>query len=385
MSESTHRKKNPSGGCGSEENLSPGENGEKSSRREKAFLRKPELVLASEEELVSFVKSVEEPAYRAKQIHEWVVLKKVGDPDKMTNLSVSLREKLKEHGVDQPVTIRETRVSGLDGTKKYLFALPDGNCIEGVLMRYHYGATLCISTQVGCRMGCRFCASTLDGCVRNLTAAEMLGQVQCANRALGEERVHNIVLMGSGEPLDNYDQVVRFLRLVSHPEGLNIGLRHISLSTCGLVPEMRRFAEEGLPVTLSLSLHAPNDVIRRQIMPIAHRYTMEDTLAACRNYIEKTGRRVVFEYALIDGVNADEACANELAGKLRGMQCHVNLIPLNTVKERNLYGVSERQVQAFLAVLEKRRISATRRREMGDDIEGACGQLRKKIMQEDQP
>ena len=191
--------------------------------------------------------------------------------------------------------------------------------------------------------------------------------------------------MGSGEPFDNYDQVVRFLRLVSHPEGLNIGLRHISVSTCGLVPQMRRFAEEGLHVTLSLSLHAPNDEIRRQIMPIAQRYTLEETLDACRYYLEKTGRRVVFEYALIDRVNASEACAEELADKLRGMQCHVNLIPLNTVKERNLYGVTEQQVRAFLAVLEKRHISATRRREMGDDIEGACGQLRKKIMEDSQP
>ena len=324
-----------------------------------------------------------EKPFRAGQLFSW--LHKGARFEDMTNLPLSLREKLAAGGVDQPVAVRETRVSALDGTKKLLFALRDGNCVEGVLMRYHYGATLCVSTQVGCRMGCRFCASTLDGCVRNLTAAEILGQVQCANRELDGERVHNIVLMGSGEPFDNYDQVVRFLRLVSHPEGLNIGLRHISLSTCGLAPEIIRFAEEGLPVTLSLSLHAPNDTIRRQIMPIAHRYTMEETLNACRRYIEKTGRRVVMEYALIDKVNADIACANELADRLRGMQCHVNLIPLNTVKERNLYGVSEQQVQAFLAALEKRYISATRRREMGDDIEGACGQLRKKIMQEDHP
>jgi 23S rRNA (adenine2503-C2)-methyltransferase len=275
-------------------------------------------------------------------------------------------------------------VSPLDGTRKFLFAMKDGQCVEGVLMRYHYGTTLCISTQVGCKMGCRFCASTLDGCVRSLTAAEMLGQVQCANRALDGERVHNIVLMGSGEPMDNYDNVVRFLRLVSHPDGLNVGLRHISVSTCGLVPKMRAFADEGLPVTLSLSLHAPNDMIRRQLMPIAQRYTISETLDACRYYIEKTGRRVVFEYALIDGVNASAACAQELSDILRGMQCHVNLIPLNTVKERNLYGVTEEQVKAFLAVLEKRHISATRRREMGDDIEGACGQLRKKVLREEQ-
>ncbi|MBQ2977649.1 MAG: 23S rRNA (adenine(2503)-C(2))-methyltransferase RlmN [Clostridia bacterium] len=335
------------------------------------------------EELRDALKEMGEKPFRAGQIFAW--LHKGARFSEMTNLSLTLREKLAQNGIDQPVTIRETHVSKLDGTKKFLYALPDGNCVEGVLMRYHYGCTLCVSTQVGCRMGCRFCASTLDGCTRNLSAAEILGQVQCANSTLDGEKVHNIVLMGSGEPLDNYDEVVRFLRLVSHEEGLNIGLRHISLSTCGLVPQMKRFAEEKLPVTLSLSLHAPNDDIRQQLMPIAKRYTMEETLDACRYYIEKTGRRVVFEYALADGVNADEKCAEELAMRLRGMQCHVNLIPLNTVKERNLFGVSENQVRAFLSVLEKRHISATRRREMGDDIEGACGQLRKKVLQEEKP
>ncbi len=334
------------------------------------------------EELKQALSEMGEKPFRAGQVFSW--LHKGARFEEMTNLSLALREKLRERGIDQPVAIRETRVSKLDGTQKFLFALPDGNCVEGVLMRYHYGATLCISTQVGCKMGCRFCASTLDGCVRNLTAAEMLGEVQCANRTMEGERVHNIVLMGSGEPMDNYDDVVRFLRLVSHPDGLNIGLRHISVSTCGLVPQMKRFAEEGLPVTLSLSLHAPNDEIRRQIMPVAQRYTIEETLDACRYYIEKTGRRVVFEYALIDNVNASPECAEELAGRLRGMQCHVNLIPLNTVKERNLFGVTEKQVQAFLSVLERRHISATRRREMGDDIEGACGQLRKKVLREGQ-
>ena len=334
------------------------------------------------EEMKEALKALGEQPFRAKQLFSW--LHKGKRFSEMTNLSLSLREKLRENGVDQPVETREIRVSQLDGTKKFLFSLPDGNCVEGVLMRYHYGATLCVSTQVGCRMGCRFCASTLDGCVRNLTAAEILGQVQCANRELGDERVHNIVLMGSGEPMDNYEQVVRFLRLVSHPEGLNIGLRHISVSTCGLVPQIRRFAEEGLPVTLSLSLHAPNDLIRKQLMPIASRYTIRETLDACRYYLEKTGRRIVVEYALIDRMNADESCAEELARILRGMQCHVNLIPLNTVKERNLFGVTEEQVKKFLDVLEKRHISATRRREMGDDIEGACGQLRKKILQEGQ-
>ena len=335
------------------------------------------------EEIRDAVTGMGEKPFRAGQIFAW--LHCGARFDDMTNLPAALRERLKAEGVDQPVSIREERVSKLDGTVKFLYELKDGNCVEGVLMRYKYGVSLCISTQVGCRMGCRFCASTLDGCVRDLTAAEMLGEVQCANRALGDERVHNIVLMGSGEPLDNYDETVRFLRLASHPEGLNIGIRHISLSTCGLVPQIRRFAEEGLPVTLSLSLHAPNDAIRRQIMPVALRYSIGETLDACRYYLEKTGRRIVIEYALIDGVNADEKCAMELADLLRGMQCHVNLIPLNTVKERKLKGVTEAQVAAFLSWLEKRHISATRRREMGDDIEGACGQLRKKAMQEGQP
>ncbi len=333
------------------------------------------------EELKQALSDMGEKPFRAGQIFSW--LHKGARFEEMTNLPLSLRQRLSEAGIDQPVTVLETRVSKIDGTEKFLFSLPDNNCVEGVLMRYHYGATLCVSTQVGCKMGCRFCASTLDGCVRNLTAAEMLGQVQCANQALNGERVHNIVLMGSGEPMDNYDQVVRFLRLVSHPEGLNVGLRHISVSTCGLVPQMKKFAEEGLPVTLSLSLHAPNDQIRRQLMPIAQRYTIREPLDACRYYIEKTGRRVVLEYALIDHVNASPDCARELAGILRGMQCHVNLIPLNTVKERNLFGVTEEQVRAFLSELEKCHISATRRREMGDDIEGACGQLRKKYLRED--
>lgn len=335
------------------------------------------------DELKEALSALGEKPFRAGQVFSW--LHKGARFSQMTNLPLSLREKLMQSGIDQPVSILEARTSALDGTQKFLFALPDGNCVEGVLMHYHYGATLCISTQVGCKMGCLFCASTLDGCLRNLTAAEMLGQVQCANAELGGERIHNIVLMGSGEPMDNYDEVVRFLRLVSHPDGLNIGLRHISVSTCGLVPQMRRFADEGLPVTLSLSLHAPNDAIRKRIMPIAQRYTIDETLDACRHYLEKTGRRIVFEYALMDGVNASPACAEELATLLRGMQCHVNLIPLNTVKERNLFGVTEQQVQDFLHVLEKRHISATRRREMGDDIEGACGQLRKKVMQEAQP
>ena len=342
-------------------------------------------------ELTEWVRAQGMPAFRGRQIFQWI--HRGADFDEMSNLPAALRERLRETAAAQPVSIRTERVSRLDGTVKYLFGLADGNCVEGVLMKYHYGYSLCVSTQVGCRMGCRFCASTLEGCVRNLTAGEMLGEVLAANRALREReggeagaeppRVSHVVLMGSGEPLDNYDQVTRFLRLLREPEGIRLSLRNVSLSTCGLVPEMRRFAEEDLPVTLCVSLHAPNDEIRRRLMPIANRYSIPEILDACRFYIEKTGRRVIFEYALTEGVNSGETQARELAGILRGMQCHVNLIPLNAVKERELAGVSERTVTRFLRVLEEEHISATRRREMGDDIEGACGQLRRKAIQEE--
>ena len=331
-------------------------------------------------ELTAWCREQGLPAFRGKQIFRWI--HQGADFDGMTNLSLQLREQLKQTAVAQPVTILEERRSKIDDTTKFLFGLKDGNCVEGVLMHYHHGDTLCISTQVGCRMGCTFCATTLDGCVRNLTPGEMLGEVLCANRFLGERgRVHNIVLMGSGEPLDNYDNVMKFLRLLREPEGVQISLRNVSLSTCGIVPKMYQLAQEDLPVTLCVSLHAPNDDIRRQTMPIAKAYPMEDVLEACRNYIAKTGRRVIFEYALVGGVNCEERHAEELASRLRGMQCHVNLIPLNVVEERDLKGVTEATVRRFLQTLERLHISATRRREMGDDIEGACGQLRRKTMQ----
>ena len=340
---------------------------------------KKELLGLFPEELGTELAEYKLPAFRVKQLFTW--LHRGAAFDQMTNLPKALREQLAERYIDQPVTILEKRVSQLDGTVKMLYALPDGNCIEGVLMRYHHGYTLCVSTQVGCRMGCVFCASTLNGCVRNLTPAELLGQVHCANTLIEDGHVGNIVMMGSGEPLDNYDSVCRFLRLVSHPEGLGIGIRHISLSTCGLVPQMKRFAEEGLPVTLSLSLHAPNDAIRRQLMPVANAYKMEDVLEACRYYIEKTGRRVIFEYALNE-INSKPEHAAELASRLRGMQCHVNVIPLNAVEEKALRGADEAAITRFMQELEKRHISVTRRREMGDDIEGACGQLRRHYLEE---
>ena len=346
---------------------------------------KIELLSMNGEELTAFVTdTLGESRFRAGQIRLW--LNRGAEIGEMTNLSAALREKLAAVAVANPVRIRESYRSKLDGTEKFLYQLCDGNLIEGVIMRYHYGDTLCVSTQVGCRMGCAFCASTLEGRVRNLSAGEILGQVVAANRHIRKEdperRVHNIVLMGSGEPLDNYDNVVKFLRLVNSDEGLNISIRNISLSTCGLVQQMNRFANEGLPVTLSLSLHAPNDEIRRKIMPVASAFSYENVIAACKNYSEKTGRRVVFEYALIKNMNCELRHADELAKRLRGLRCHVNLIPLNDVPERSLLAPSKQEVAAFLKRLELRNISATVRREMGADIDGACGQLRRHYLQE---
>ena len=343
---------------------------------------KTQLLSMTPDELGAFLKEMGQPAFRAKQLFAWL---HQGVPfERMSNLPKALRETLAENCLDNPVQVLETITSKLDGTVKLLYRLHDGHVIEGVLMRYKYGNTLCVSTQVGCRMGCAFCASTLDGCARSLSAGEILGQIVCANGVLAPQgqKVGNVVLMGSGEPLDNYDNVVRFLRILRMEGGLCIGMRSVSLSTCGLVPNMRRFAQEDLPVTLSLSLHAPNDEVRKRLMPVANAYAMDDVLDACRYYIEKTGRRVIFEYALVHGVNAAPEQAAELAGRLRGMQCHVNLIPLNSVPERGLTGVSEREVDAFRRVLEQKNISVTRRREMGDDIEGACGQLRRRYLRD---
>ena len=335
-------------------------------------------------EITEWVKTQGYPAFRGKQIFRWI--HQGAEFGEMTNLSREMRENLEQTAIAQPVHVRLKRESPLDGTVKLLYELRDGNCVEGVLMRYKYGVSLCISTQVGCRMGCRFCASTLEGRVRDLTAGEMLGEILCANRLLEEEgaRVSHVDLMGSGEPLDNYDNVIRFLQLMKEADGIQLSLRNISLSTCGIVPKMYDLAEEGLPVTLCVSLHAPTDEIRRQTMPIANTWSIAEILEACRNYIRKTGRRVIFEYALSDGLNAEKEHAEQLSRLLRGMQCHVNLIPLNVVKERDLKGIGEKKVQEFLKVLQDNHISATRRREMGDDIEGACGQLRRKVIADQQ-
>ena len=346
---------------------------------------KIQLLSLNDQELMDFVlNELHESKFRAGQIRQW--LNRGVEISEMSNLSGALRERLSEIAVANPVRIRESYKSKIDETEKFLYELHDGNLIEGVVMRYKYGDTLCVSTQVGCRMGCAFCASTLEGRVRNLTPGEILGQVVAANRHIqaqdAERRIHNIVLMGSGEPFDNYDNVVKFLRLVNSPTGLNISIRNISLSTCGLVNRIYDFIQEGLPVTLSLSLHAPNDSIRQKVMPVANAYAYEDVIAACRKYSEETGRRVVIEYALIKDVNCEVRHAEELARRLRGMRCHVNLIPLNAVKERNLEAPTKQDVAAFLKRLELKNVSATVRREMGADIDGACGQLRRKYISE---
>lgn len=331
------------------------------------------------EELTAYLQTLGEKPFRAKQLYGW--LHKGAEFDQMRNLPAALREKLKQSDTAIGVSIIKTLVSQKDGTEKYLFSLRDGNVVEGVLMRYNYGNTLCISSQVGCRMGCRFCASTLEGRVRDMTAGEMLGEVVAVNRlhAQGDKRgVTNIVMMGSGEPLDNYDNVVRFLRLVSAPEGINISLRNVSVSTCGLADRMDDLARENLPITLSISLHAPTDEARRRIMPIANQYSIERLMKACRDYVDRVGRRIVFEYALIEGVNTSLEDADRLAELTRGLLCHVNLIPLNDVPERDLRAPGQKGIDAFQKRLESLHVSVTRRREMGADIEGACGQLRRK-------
>ncbi len=316
----------------------------------------------------------------AKQIFEWLV--KSADFDDMTNISKQLRQTLAENCIAVAANIAETYTSPIDGTQKFLFRLCDGNVVEGVLMKYKYGNTLCVSSQVGCRMGCKFCASTLDGLVRNLSAGEILSQVLSVN-ALGngkERYVTNIVLMGSGEPLDNYDNVIKFLRLVTCVEGINISPRNISLSTCGIAPKMRELANSEFQLNLTLSLHNADNGERKQIMPVTNAYSVEEAVAACRYYFEKTGRRIIVEYTLINGQNDTHAHALKLASLLRGMSSHVNIIALNPVNETGLKGTSEANVKRFLGYLNSLGISATRRRTMGQDIEGACGQLRRRYL-----
>ena len=327
------------------------------------------------EEIEGMLKEMGEPKFRAKQIFSWFHAKKAKTFDEMTNLSKPLREKLGEKFKISNVKILEKLVSS-DGTTKYLFSLDDGNVIESVLMRYSYGNAVCVSTQVGCRMGCGFCASTLNGLERNLEAGEILSQIYEISRDI-DERISSVVLMGSGEPLDNYDNVIRFIRLLNSRDGADIGQRHITLSTCGLAEKIDKLRGENLQITLAISLHAPNDEIRGKTMPVSRKYDMETLLSACRRYSEETKRRITFEYALIRGVNDSAACAKELASKLKGMLCHVNLIPVNDVKEREYVHSSEEQIKSFASILMGRGIETTIRRKLGSDINAACGQLRR--------
>lgn len=334
------------------------------------------------EELKEELGQLGEKSFRAKQIYQWVHQKLAADFEDMSNLSKALREKLRQQYTLTALNPVEVKISKIDGTRKYLFRLSDGNVIESVWMQYHHGNSVCISSQVGCRMGCRFCASTLDGLERNLTAGEMLDQIYRIQADTGE-RVSNIVIMGSGEPMDNYDNVVRFIRLISHDQGLNISQRNITVSTCGIVPGIRRLAKEGLSVTLALSLHAPNDEVRKTLMPIANKYRIQEILDACQEYFEETGRRLTFEYSLVSGVNDNLEEARALASLLKGMHGHVNLIPVNPIQERDYVQSDRRAIEAFQHYLESQKIAVTVRREMGRDINGACGQLRKSFMDEE--
>ena len=331
-------------------------------------------------ELTVFMEQLGEKAFRAKQIYQWLHGKQAASFEEMTNIPKALIEKLKENSHLVSIKQEAVQISKIDGTRKYLFLLDDGNVIESVFMRYKHGNSVCISSQVGCRMGCRFCASTLDGLVRGLTPSEMLDQIYQIGRDTGE-RVSNVVVMGTGEPMDNFDNLLKFIELLTDENGLNISQRNVTVSTCGIVPKMYELAEEKLQITLALSLHAPNDEKRQELMPIANKYSMDEVLDACRNYFDKTGRRITFEYSLVAGVNDSEEDAKQLAGRIRGINCHVNLIPVNPIKERSYVRSTRQAVENFKIKLEKYGINVTIRREMGSDIDGACGQLRKSYME----
>lgn len=338
---------------------------------------RPDIRGFTHEELKEELKNINEKPFRADQIYTWLHQKGVTSFDQMTNLSLKLRDTLKETYEIYPVEMVEKLESKLDGTAKYLFRLRDGHVIESVLMRYHHGNSVCISSQVGCRMGCKFCASTLLGLARNMTSGEMAGQIYAIEADTGE-RVSNIVVMGTGEPMDNYQEFLRFVKNISSEKGLHISQRNLTVSTCGLVDRIRELAEEKLSVTLAISLHAPNDELRKTIMPVANRYTIKEIMEACDFYFQETGRRITFEYSLMKGVNDTEEHAKELAQLLKGKNCHVNLIPVNPVKERSFQRTEDTDVERFKKILEKYRTNVTIRRRMGADIDAACGQLRLK-------
>ncbi len=328
-------------------------------------------------ELTEEITALGEKSFRAAQLYDWLHKKLAVSYEEMSNISGKLKKELKERFVFEPLTLKLMQESAQDGTRKYLFGLSDQNAVETVFMRYRYGNSVCVSSQVGCRMGCAFCASTLGGLTRNLSTAEMLGQVYAVQRHTGE-RVSHVVVMGIGEPLDNYENVLRFIRMLSDEKGLNISQRNITLSTCGLVPGIRKLAEEKLQITLALSLHAVSDEKRKEIMPVAKSYGLKELMEAVDHYFSVTGRRVSFEYALIAGVNDSRADADALAALAAPRHCHVNLIPVNPVTERGLKEPAAAAVKGFLDELTKRHVTATVRRELGRDIDGACGQLRHK-------
>lgn len=332
-------------------------------------------------ELEEELKAAGEKAFRAKQLYRWMHVRLARGFDEMTDLSKELREKCKDSFSYTGLKAVRVQESKIDGTRKYLFCLSDGSLVESVWMKYHHGNSVCISSQVGCRMGCRFCASTLDGLDRNLLPSEMLDQVYAIQLDTGE-RVSNVVVMGTGEPLDNYDNLLVFLRMLTDENGLHISQRNVTVSTCGLVPQMRRLAEEKLQITLALSLHAATDEKRRSLMPIANRYSIRELMEACRYYFEHTGRRITFEYSLVGGVNDTDRDAEELAALAKPLGCHVNLIPVNPINERDFVQSEAARIKAFQNKLEKYKINGTIRREMGRDIDGACGQLRRRTLQD---
>lgn len=339
-------------------------------------MNKTDIKSLTMEELTAFLKELGEKPFRAKQIYKWMHEELVDSFDGMTNISKELKVKLQEHCDFISLKRACVKVSKLDGTRKYLFELEDGNVIESVLMRYKHGNSVCISSQVGCRMGCRFCASTLDGLERNLLPSEMLDQIYRIQKETGE-RVSNVVVMGAGEPLDNYDHLIRFIRILTGEDGLNISQRNLTVSTCGIVPGILRLAEEDLQITLALSLHAPSDSVRKTLMPIANKYGIHEVLDACSRYFERTGRRLTFEYSLVQGVNDNLKEAEALVKLIKNQHGHVNLIPVNPIKERDYVQSGRPAILAFQNLLLKSGINVTIRREMGRDIDGACGQLRK--------
>lgn len=332
------------------------------------------------EQLQNELEDLGEKKFRAKQVYEWLHVKLADGFDEMTNLSKGLREKLEEEYVILPVKMLERQESALDGTNKFLFQLYDGNVVESVLMRYKHGNSVCISSQVGCRMGCRFCASTIGGLVRNLSPSEMLGQIYQIQKIIGE-RISNVVIMGTVEPLDNYDSFLRFIKLLTDEHGLHISQRNVTVSTCGIVPKMKELAKEQLQITLALSLHGATQDKRKELMPVANKYELPEVLEACDAYFRETGRRITFEYSLVHGVNDRDEDAKELISILKPRNCHLNLIPVNPIKERSFEQPSRKNALNFKNKLEKSGINVTIRREMGADIDGACGQLRRRYVQ----